>query len=150
MSKIEVATEGFDWTSIVGQSVDAWPEPTPLPTGHWRFSVKSGKLDKAKGRVIIALSPVEPMDDVDPDEVAKLNGELATATIFANFNLSRHDDVSRIKQLLRALGLGEYNIEDGLKAIKKADLAGEVVHSPKDDGTNGVYVNVRRLGPFSA
>jgi len=142
-------TEGYNWTSIIDQAVDAWPEPTPIPTGHWHLKVKSGKIDKSKGRAMIALAPVAPMDDVDADEVAKLNGELESTTVFASFNMARQDDVTRLKQLVKSLGLGEFGLEDALKGMKGADTAGEIVHTPKNDGTDGVYINIRRLGAFA-
>lgn len=146
MSNIE---NGFDWTKIVDESVDAWPEPPTVPEGHWVMKAKSAKLDKTKGVVNVALSLVSPMDDVDEAKVAAFNGELATATVFTRFNLSRHDDVSRLKALIRGAGLGEYGLEDAFKAFKGANLAGEIVHTPKDDGTQGVYVNVRKLGAYA-
>lgn len=135
----------FDFNSVIDESVDAWPEPTPLTAGFWSFSAKSGKLDKAKGRVIIALQPTAPMGETDASGI-----DLANSTVFATFNMTRHDDVARLKALIKAINLGQYNISDALKAIKGAALAGEVTHSPRDDGTDGVYVNVRRLGPMVA
>lgn len=139
----------FDWTGIVNQSVDAWPEPTPLPTGHWQFTVRAGKFDKAKGTTLLVLQPTSPMEDVNTSEVEKF-GDLSSASVFARFRMNNFEDISRLKQLIRALGLGEYSIEDALKAVKGAPVAGEVTHSPRDDGTDGVYVNVRRLGPIAA
>lgn len=139
----------FDWTKIVNESVDAWPEPTPVPTGFWQFTVKSGKLDKAKGRTMLVLQPTVAGENVDPSAV-EAAGDLSNAAVFVSFRMGRHDEVTRLKALIRALGLGEFNIEDALKAMKNASLQGEIVHSPRDDGTAGVYVNVRRLGPVSA
>lgn len=140
----------FDWTGIVNQAVDAWPEPTPIPTGFWQFAVKSGKLDKAKGRTMIVLQPTAPGENVDPQASEAFGSDYSNAAVFVTFRMGRHDEVTRLKALIRALGLGEYNIEDALKAMKGAAVQGEIVHSPKDDGTDGVYVNVRRLGPVSA
>ena len=136
----------FDWQGILTQSVDAWPEPTPLPTGHFTFKVKAGKLDKSKGITTLALQPIEPQSDVDPTAIEAF-GDISSGAAFVRFTMSRHDDVSRLQQLIRAIGLGEYGLEDALKAMKDSPVMGEVTHTPKDDGTNGVYVNVRRLGP---
>lgn len=139
----------FDWTGIVSQSVDAWPEPPTLPAGHYQLRVRGGKFDKSKGSTFIGLSPVQPLADVDVAEIEAL-GDITQSMVFVRFNMARYDDVARLKQLIRAIGLGEYNIDDALKAMKDTVLQGEVTHSPKDDGTDGKWVNVRRLGPVVA
>ena len=138
----------FDWTKIVTESVDAWPEPKNLPPGHYQFTIKGGKLDKGKGVINLALQPVQAAPDVD--ETALAGVELESTPAFVRFDLSRHQDVARYKQFARAIGVGEYSIDDGLKAMRGSPVMAEVTHTPKDDGTDGVYVNVRRLGPVTA
>lgn len=149
-TKTETAPE-FDWSSIIEKSVDAWPEPDNLPTGFWQFRIKAAKVDKSKGSFSLVLAPTQPVSGVDEDEVAALNGQLETMVVFTRFNLARHDQVVQAKAFVRSMGLGEYGLEDASKALKGTDVQGEVTHAPKnkDNPEEGVWVNVRRLGPVS-
>ena len=140
----------FDYTSIMNESVDAWPEPDVLPAGHWQFQIKGAKSDASKGRASFVLQGISPLDDVDQTAVSKFNGNFEDAPVFLSFDLSRHQGVARLKQLIKALGLGEYSLNDALKAVKGMPVAGEVTHTPRNDGSDGVYVNVRGVAPITA
>jgi len=140
----------FNWEDIINKSVDAWPEPPIAPIGFWHFRAKGGKLDKGRGTFTIPLALVAPVANVDEDEVTKLGDLAAVTPVFASFRLSRQDDVTRLKALIRAVGLGQYDLENVGKAMKNVDFMGEIVHQPRQDGSDVPYVNVRRLGPLTA
>ena len=135
--------------------------PPPLPIGHYVMQVTKvpdapEEMNSSKGtyeKLIIPVSVVSPMDDVDPDELSAY-GNVTGAPLRLDFifNCDPAEEakfegtLNRLKEFISKAGV---DIEEGqlgqwLTELPSAQFIGEVRHRPDPNDPNIVYSEIGR------
>lgn len=141
---------------MLDESVDEVVRPKPLPAGNYVFNVGEYKLGKSakKGTdfVSITLTPVQPQEDVDADELSASLGDktLADKSMKVDFYLTQ-DALWRLDEfLMEKLGLNEkgQSRSQRLEAMAGRQVVGQISHSPSARDENVVYANITAFAPY--
>lgn len=137
-----------NYEDILNRSIAETPEPKLLPAGgQWLLRVRSIKFNPAKGNsnafFNFVFNPVQPGDDVDPDDLAELGDyDFTGNTIFHRVYVETNADWAKVAGIFRALGLGDQ--PSYTEAMKKENVQGAEVWADvgvraytRNDGTSG-------------
>jgi hypothetical protein len=125
-----------NYEDLANRSFDEIPEEKILPTGSWLLKARSGTIQPPKeaGKpetVLLVYTPVEPMDDVDAEEISALhNGseyDYNMNRIFVRFYLESGRDVRNVREHLAKHGVTEgKNIKELLKNFRGTQAVAQV------------------------
>ncbi len=123
-------TESYE--DILGRSWGDIPEIMLLPVGTWRLRARNATLIRPKQPdqshvILITYTPMEPLDDVDVEEIAELGDgyDWAANRLFARFWVEDGADWDKVRKHFTLLGIdcpqGE-TIQETLKRVKGAEI----------------------------
>lgn len=116
-----------DYESLATKSWDEIPDEQLLPGGSWLLRVRSAKRiapkqDGQSEQLMIVYEPLEPMDDVDGEQLAALNNgveyDLAMNRIYVKFWLETGKDYHNARAHFQKHGVEGANLEEAIKASK--------------------------------
>ncbi len=146
-------TDDIDFDDILDRVLDEISEPIKVPQGTWRHRViaaKNGESEqdgKMVKTIMVTLAPVEPSDDVSPDEMEEFvaSGDAEGARIFNRFFIKDNNDLWNYKQFLMAAGveMAGRTVNQATEALVGCEVVAEVVHKANKDPEKKPYVNVR-------
>lgn len=118
----------LDFESILSKTAKEIPEASLVPTGTWRLkalAVTTAEADvenERPARIAIAYMPVEPGEDVDPDEVEK--GLWKGERVWFEKRIEKESDFNAVTKHLELLGIPmtaeDLSFEEGFKRVKKS------------------------------
>ncbi len=123
-------TESYE--DIMSRSWGDIPEVRLLPVGTWRLRARNATLLRPKTAeqspvILVAYTPMEPLDDVDVDEIAELGDgyDWAANRLFARFWVEDAADWDKVRKHFTLLGIEcpeSESIQDTLKRVKGAEI----------------------------
>lgn len=114
-----------DYSDLLNRSRKDIPKPAVLPVGMWRLRAQRGaffepRQEDQNPRVVIWYKAMEPLSDVDPDELAELpeGYDFGNTQLEAVFFLGELKDWDRLNKHFDLLGVDpELSTADALKAV---------------------------------
>lgn len=128
---------------LLNEAVENVPEEPELNAGEYRFRVRSFSVNAKRGRLMMALAPLEGVNG------SEIDGDPATyRPVFQNFDPTRAGDMRQLSEIAAAAGvdtsLSRKEVIDK-KALVGVELVGAVVLSENKENPDRPYRNVRGL-----
>jgi hypothetical protein len=144
-----------NFQALLSQPVSEVERPKPLPAGSYVFTVTDFKFDKSAKKktdfVRFELTPNQPMDDVDAEELkAALGDKTLTDKKMRSDYYITPDSMWRLDEfLLEQLGHepGQERAEM-IQASKGMQVVGMVSHRPSDRDENVVYAEISQFAKY--
>jgi hypothetical protein len=119
-----------DYEDILNRSWDDIPEPKVVPVGTWRLKGENATWINAKAadqndRILFVYSLMEPLSDVDEDDLTALGDyDYTQNRVFAAFFMETAKDYDAVRKHMRKHGIDctGRSMKDTLGAIKGTEV----------------------------
>lgn len=148
-----------NYEDILNRSVDELPEPKNLPAGSWVLKAQGAarfvpaKDEGQKSQVMFFYEPIEPMDDVDDDDLAALGDDYdyANNTLVYKIWIERDTDWSRVVNHIKLHGVDTdgLTVKEAMAAVKSARIIGGVKLRTYTDKQSGELKVVNDVTTFA-
>lgn len=131
---VEETSSDDSYDALLNRAWSEVAEPTILPGGNWRLTVRNASFVKPKEgsenktpQILFFLVPTEPVSDVDQDKLDELgeNYDYTVCEFSHSIWLRDGGDWADAKDLFRKLGFDEdVSIQESIKGAKERTVIG--------------------------
>lgn len=148
------------YEDILNRSVDELPEPKLLPAGSWVLKATGGaryvaaRDENSKAQVRFFYEPVEPLSDVDDDQLEELGADYDYGNNILSFSvwIERETDWRKVVDHVKKHGVDTegLTVKEAMAAVKSARIVGAVTQRQYLDKNTQEQRTVNDVNKFVA